>query len=91
MTLPGRTPRRGSIHIINSVISELEDIFMSLGFTIASGPEVEDDYHNFEALNIPEHHPARDMQDTFYIDKGILLRTHTSPVQIRVMERPGCP
>ncbi len=91
VTLPGRTPRRGGIHIINSVISELEDIFMSLGFTIASGPEVEDDYHNFEALNIPEHHPARDMQDTFYFDKGILLRTHTSPVQIRVMEKTGLP
>ncbi len=91
VTLPGRAPRRGGIHIINSVISELEDIFMSLGFTIASGPEVEDDYHNFEALNIPEHHPARDMQDTFYFDKGVLLRTHTSPVQIRVMEKTGLP
>ncbi len=91
VTLPGRAPRRGGIHIINSVIRELEDIFLSLGFTIASGPEVEDDYHNFQALNIPEHHPARDMQDTFYFRQGILLRTHTSPVQIRVMEKSGLP
>jgi phenylalanyl-tRNA synthetase alpha chain len=91
VTLPGRAPRRGGIHIINSVIKELEDIFLGLGFTIASGPEVEDDYHNFQALNIPEHHPARDMQDTFYFEQGILLRTHTSPVQIRVMEKSGLP
>lgn len=91
VTLPGRAPRRGGIHIINSVISELQDIFLGLGFTIASGPEVEDDYHNFQALNIPEHHPARDMQDTFYFEKGLLLRTHTSPVQIRVMEKSGLP
>lgn len=91
VTLPGRTPRKGGIHIVNSVIRELEDIFLSLGFTIASGPEVEDDYHNFQALNIPEHHPARDMQDTFYFQQGILLRTHTSPVQIRVMEKSGLP
>ena len=91
VTLPGRAPRRGGVHIINTVISELQDIFLGLGFTVASGPEVEDDYHNFEALNIPEHHPARDMQDTFYFDKGILLRTHTSPVQIRVMEKSGLP
>jgi phenylalanyl-tRNA synthetase alpha chain len=91
VTLPGRTPRKGSIHIINQVVSELEDIFLNLGFKIASGPEVEDDYHNFEALNIPEHHPARDMQDTFYFTNDVLLRTHTSPVQIRVMEKSGLP
>jgi phenylalanyl-tRNA synthetase alpha chain len=91
VTLPGRAPRRGGIHIINSVIRELEDIFFGLGFTVASGPEVEDDYHNFQALNIPEHHPARDMQDTFYFQQGMLLRTHTSPVQIRVMEKSGLP
>jgi len=91
VTLPGRALRRGGIHIINSVIRELEDIFLGLGFTVASGPEVEDDYHNFQALNIPEHHPARDMQDTFYFQQGILLRTHTSPVQIRVMEKSGPP
>ena len=91
VTLPGRAPRRGGIHIINQVIRELEDIFLGLGFTVASGPEVEDDYHNFQALNIPEHHPARDMQDTFYFQQGMLLRTHTSPVQIRVMEKSGLP
>jgi len=91
VTLPGRSPRKGGIHIINQVISELEEIFLGLGFTVASGPEVEDDYHNFQALNIPEHHPARDMQDTFYFQQGILLRTHTSPVQIRVMEKSGLP
>ncbi len=89
VTLPGRVFKRGSIHVINQVMGEIEDIFGNLGFTIASGPEVEDDYHNFEALNIPENHPARDMQDTFYFNKGVLLRTHTSPVQIRVMESPG--
>jgi phenylalanyl-tRNA synthetase alpha chain len=91
VTLPGRVLKRGSIHVINQVMAELEEIFRNLGFTIASGPEVEDDYHNFEALNIPENHPARDMQDTFYFNKGVLLRTHTSPVQIRVMESQGLP
>jgi phenylalanyl-tRNA synthetase alpha chain len=91
VTLPGRILRRGTIHVINQVMGEIEDIFRHLGFQIASGPEVEDDYHNFEALNMPENHPARDMQDTFYFSKGILLRTHTSPVQIRVMETQGLP
>jgi phenylalanyl-tRNA synthetase alpha chain len=91
VTLPGRVFKRGSIHVINQVMGEIEDIFRNLGFSIASGPEVEDDYHNFEALNIPENHPARDMQDTFYFNKGVLLRTHTSPVQIRVMESRGLP
>ena len=91
VTLPGRAPRKGGIHIINQVVRELEDIFLSLGFNIESGPEVEDDYHNFKALNIPEHHPARDMQDTFYFSDKVLLRTHTSPVQIRVMENSGLP
>ncbi|HHO75736.1 MAG TPA: phenylalanine--tRNA ligase subunit alpha [Deltaproteobacteria bacterium] len=91
VTLPGRAPSKGCVHIINQVVSELEEIFLSLGFNIASGPEVEDDYHNFEALNIPEHHPARDMQDTFYFSNDVLLRTHTSPVQIRVMEKSGLP
>ncbi|HOG84703.1 MAG TPA: phenylalanine--tRNA ligase subunit alpha [Deltaproteobacteria bacterium] len=91
VTLPGRVLRRGSIHVINQVMEEIEDIFRHLGFQIASGPEVEDDYHNFEALNMPENHPARDMQDTFYFSKGTLLRTHTSPVQIRVMEAQGLP
>jgi phenylalanyl-tRNA synthetase alpha chain len=91
VTLPGRVLKRGSIHVINQVMGEIEAIFGNLGFVIASGPEVEDDYHNFEALNIPENHPARDMQDTFYFNKGVLLRTHTSPVQIRVMESRGLP
>jgi phenylalanyl-tRNA synthetase alpha chain len=91
VTLPGRILRKGSIHVINQVMEEVEGIFLNLGFTIASGPEVEDDYHNFEALNIPANHPARDMHDTFYFEKGVLLRTHTSPVQIRVMESQGLP
>ena len=91
VTLPGRVLKRGSIHVINQVMGEIEEIFQKLGFVIASGPEVEDDYHNFEALNIPENHPARDMQDTFYFNKGVLLRTHTSPVQIRVMESQCLP
>ncbi|HDP24955.1 MAG TPA: phenylalanine--tRNA ligase subunit alpha [Deltaproteobacteria bacterium] len=91
VTLPGRNVRRGSIHILNQVLFELQEIFLNLGFTIVSGPEVEDDYHNFEALNIPEHHPARDMQDTFYFSRDVLLRTHTSPVQIRVMETSDLP
>jgi len=91
VSLPGRVLRRGSIHILNKVIAEMEVIFRNLGFTIASGPEVEDDYHNFEALNLPENHPTRDMQDTFYFGKGVLLRTHTSPVQIRVMESQDLP
>ncbi|MEN6475783.1 MAG: phenylalanine--tRNA ligase subunit alpha [Syntrophaceae bacterium] len=91
ITLPGRVPRQGTVHILNQVLSEMEDIFVHLGFSVASGPEVEDDYHNFEALNIPAHHPARDMQATFYFSDDILLRTHTSPVQIRVMESKGLP
>jgi phenylalanyl-tRNA synthetase alpha chain len=91
VTLPGRVPRKGSVHVINQVMAEIEDIFRDLGFHTASGPEVEDEYHNFEALNIPENHPARDMQDTFYFGPGVLLRTHTSPVQIRVMETQGLP
>jgi len=91
ITLPGRVPRQGTVHILNQVLSEMEDIFVHLGFSVASGPEVEDDYHNFEALNIPAHHPARDMQATFYFTDDVLLRTHTSPVQIRVMESKGLP
>src|SRR5208337_36824 len=91
VTLPGRILKKGSIHVINQVIAEMEGIFRNLGFSIASGPEVEDDYHNFEALNLPENHPTRDMQDTFYFSKGVLLRTHTSPVQIRVMESQRLP
>jgi phenylalanyl-tRNA synthetase alpha chain len=91
VTMPGRVLRKGSIHVLNQVMDEVEGIFLNLGFSIASGPEVEDDYHNFEALNMPANHPARDMQDTFYFNRTTLLRTHTSPVQIRVMESRGLP
>ena len=87
VTLPGRGPDLGGVHPLTRVLREIEEVFISLGFQVAQGPEIETDYYNFEALNIPPHHPARDMQDTFYIEGGLLLRTHTSPVQIRVMER----
>ncbi|MEE8185593.1 MAG: phenylalanine--tRNA ligase subunit alpha [Thermodesulfobacteriota bacterium] len=86
ITLPGRRPPLGRIHPVTRVMGEVEEIFLGLGFEVAEGPEVELDYYNFEALNIPKDHPARDMQDTFYIDNDILLRTHTSPVQIRYMK-----
>ncbi len=87
VTLPGRRPPKGSLHPSLRILDEIVDIFVSMGFEVVEGPEVETDYYNFEALNIPKDHPARDMQDTFYIDKEVLLRTHTSPVQIRVMEK----
>lgn len=87
LTLPGRRRFRGSIHPLTQTLNEIKAIFVSMGFGIAEGPDIEDDYHNFEALNFPPDHPARDMQDTFFVEKNILLRTHTSPVQIRVMER----
>lgn len=86
ITLPGKIPVVGNTHPITKVFSEIIEIFASLGFSVAEGPDIELDYYNFEALNIPPHHPARDMQDTFYIKEGIVLRTHTSPVQVRVME-----
>jgi len=89
VTLPGRTPPLGAIHPLNRVIMEIEDIFIGMGFTVAEGPEVETDYFNFEALNLPKDHPARDMQDTFYITDDILLRTQTSPVQVRTMRAMG--
>ena len=91
VTLPARNPRLGSLHPVTRINDEIEDIFLSLGFDIAEGPEVETDYYNFEALNIPPDHPAREMQDTFYIEGDLLLRTHTSPVQIRVMEKSSPP
>lgn len=91
ITLPGRKEARGSLHPITQVMDELIDIFVSLGFQVAEGPEVESDYYNFEALNIPKDHPARDMQDTFYIGGAKVLRTHTSPVQIHVMEKQQPP
>ena len=86
VTLPGRRPPVGSLHPVTLVRREIEEIFLRMGYSVADGPEVEDDWHNFEALNMPPDHPARDAQDTFYIPGGWLLRTHTSPVQIHTME-----
>ncbi|MDO9620445.1 MAG: phenylalanine--tRNA ligase subunit alpha [Moraxellaceae bacterium] len=86
VTLPGRHVASGGLHPVTRVLQRMEDFFIRAGFTVADGPEVEDDFHNFEALNIPAHHPARAMHDTFYFDAHRLLRTHTSPVQVRVME-----
>ncbi|NLW07333.1 MAG: phenylalanine--tRNA ligase subunit alpha [Clostridia bacterium] len=93
VTLPGRPFRRGYRHPLYQILNEIKDIFIGLGFDVAEGPEVESDYYNFEALNLPKMHPARDMQDSFYITSEVLLRTHTSPVQVRVMEarRPEIP
>ena len=91
LTLPAPGPRPGSLHPVTQVQLELEDLFTSLGFAVLDGPEVETEYHNFDALNIPASHPARDMQDTFWLTGGNLLRTHTSPVQVRGMERLGPP
>ena len=85
LTLPGRRPPRGSLHPLTRVHDEIVAIFAGLGFSVVEGPEIETDYHNFEALNIPRDHPARDMQDTLYLSESTLLRTHTSPVQIRAM------
>lgn len=86
ISLPGRRLPIGKKHPITQINEEAVDIFLSLGFEVVGGPEIETDYYNFEALNIPKDHPARDMQDTFYISKDLLLRTHTSPVQVRIME-----
>jgi phenylalanyl-tRNA synthetase alpha chain len=91
VSLPGRTPFAGSMHPITQITRRICDIFTNLGFDIVEGPEVEADYYNFEALNIPKNHPARDMQDTFYISENVVLRTHTSPVQIRTMEKQTPP
>ena len=87
VTLPGRAQQCGRIHPVTQVRREICNIFSSFGFAVVEGPEVELDYYNFEALNIPKDHPSRDMQDTFYVEENILLRTHTSPVQIRIMEK----
>ncbi|MFO8084470.1 MAG: phenylalanine--tRNA ligase subunit alpha [Desulfobacterales bacterium] len=87
VSLPGRPFSLGTFHPITQILREICDIFQKLGFDIAEGPEVESDYYNFEALNIPKNHPARDMQDTFYISENIVLRTHTSPLQVRIMEK----
>jgi phenylalanyl-tRNA synthetase alpha chain len=85
-TRPGRRPYAGSLHPLTLVLREILDLFVRMGFGVAEGPEVEKEYYNFEALNIPADHPARDMQDTFYVAPGVVLRTHTSPMQVRVME-----
>ncbi len=91
ITLPGKRPVTGRKHPVTIVFDEIIRIFSSLGFRVAEGPDIELDYYNFEALNIPKDHPARDMQDTFYVRPGVVLRTHTSPVQIRIMEREAPP
>ena len=91
ITLPGRKPKIGSLHPLTLVLNEIKQIFISMGYQAVEGPEIELDYYNFEALNIPKDHPARDMQDTFYITEDFLLRSHTSPVQIHVMERQDPP
>lgn len=85
VTLPGRPVPLGGTHVLTSIIEEIEDLFIGMGYVIKEGPEVETDYYNFEALNLPKNHPARDMQDTFYITNELLMRTHTSPVQARTM------
>jgi phenylalanyl-tRNA synthetase alpha chain len=86
LSLPGRYPERGRLHPVTQIMTEVCSIFEALGFSVAEGPDVEHDHYNFEALNIPAHHPARDMHDTFYVSESILLRTHTSPMQARIME-----
>lgn len=90
VTLPGRQPQVGTLHPVTQIRSKINDFFSQLGFDIVEGPEIESEFYNFEALNIPSHHPARAMHDTFYFEDGSLLRTHTSPVQVRVMEKK-CP
>jgi len=90
-TLPGREESSGSIHPVTHIMDEIISIFFSLGFSVEEGPEIETDFYNFEALNIPKDHPARDMQDTFYIEDDTVLRTHTSPVQVHVMENKKPP
>jgi len=87
VTLPGYKVNLGTIHPLNLILDEIKDIFRGLGYSVAEGPEIESDYYNFEALNFPKGHPARDMQDSFFITPEVLLRTHTSPVQVRVMEK----
>lgn len=91
VSLPGRCSEQGGLHPITQTIQRIQSIFKEMGFAVEFGPEIEDQYHNFEALNIPEHHPARAMHDTFYFDDGRVLRTHTSPVQVRCMENEQPP
>ncbi|OMP67490.1 phenylalanine--tRNA ligase subunit alpha [Domibacillus epiphyticus] len=89
VTLPGSPVKIGAQHPLTRITEEIEDLFIGMGYTVAEGPEVEQDYYNFEALNLPKGHPARDMQDTFYITPELLMRTHTSPVQVRTMQKHG--
>ena len=91
MSLPGRGRGRGALHPLTRTLARIEALFRSLGFDVADGPEIEDDFHNFTALNTPENHPARSMHDTFYVEGGMVLRTHTSPIQIRYMETHAPP
>ncbi|MCK4419802.1 phenylalanine--tRNA ligase subunit alpha [Candidatus Aerophobetes bacterium] len=91
ITLPGKKPLVGKLHPITQTIEEIKRIFMGLGFRVVRGPEAETEYYNFEALNMPRYHPARDEQDSFYLDNNYLLRTHTSPVQIKIMEKESPP
>jgi phenylalanyl-tRNA synthetase alpha chain len=91
LTLPGRRPAFGRLHPVTQIMNEVCAVFENLGFSVAEGPDVEHDHYHFEALNIPEHHPARDMHDTFYVSDSILLRTHTSPMQARIMEKQDPP
>ena len=91
LSLPGQVQNYGSLHVLEQTLQEIKEIFSSVGFHIAYGPEVDDEYHNFSALNIPEHHPSRDMQDTFFIDPLIILRSHTSNVQVHLMENEDPP
>ncbi len=91
VSLPGRGRGTGTVHPLSRTLERVESLFHSLGFAVADGPEIEDDFHNFTALNTPENHPARSMHDTFYVDGGMVLRTHTSPVQVRYMETHAPP
>jgi phenylalanyl-tRNA synthetase alpha chain len=91
VTLPGRGADRGGVHPLTRTLDRVETLFRSMGFAVAQGPEIEDDFHNFTALNTPANHPARSMHDTFYVEGGALLRTHTSPVQVRYMETHAPP
>ena len=91
LSLPGRRTVAGRLHPVTQIMEEICSVFAGMGFSIAEGPDIELDHYNFEALNIPEHHPARDMHDTFYIGDSVLLRTHTSPMQARIMEKQPPP
>ena len=91
VSLPGRGPGIGGLHPVTRTLQRIEALFRSMGFAVADGPEIEDDFHNFTALNTPENHPARSMHDTFYVEGGMVLRTHTSPIQVRYMEEHAPP